>query len=330
MKYPSTWMDAEPLDSASSKAATQRSAPRDVAVARREHLVDRADLFGVDAELALEPEIAGQFGGAAQRVYLTEMDEHRVDGRFEPGRARFDADRGPGVVQLALVDGPPHPHVEGVVTGSEREAANTSARTRDFAQRDHAATGLDDRQQIDAAFGQTAGSFERRDGPVHGHELGGGLDLRQRDPVDPGGHHRLEILEAQRGVECVDPDVAESPARLLERGDDLLARGVLLGDCDGVLEIEDHHIRVERERLFDTPGVIARREQQRSEDQHGDSKCAIEHEPARGAGTAAPVTGPKCATAPVRMAGRRQDAARKQAVELPDRGCFPRRARQGR
>ena len=120
---------------------------------------------------------------------------------------------------------------------------------------------------------QATGALERGDGPVDGHELSGRFDFRQHDTVDAGGDHRLQVVEAERRIERVDPDVTEGAARRLKRGDHLLAGGRLLRDRDRILEIEDHDVGVEGERLLDASGVVARREQQRSEYGHGDSPC---------------------------------------------------------
>ena len=106
-------------------------------------------------------------------------------------------------------------------------------------------------------------------------ELGGGLHLRQHDAVHAASDHRLQVVEAGRRIESVDSHIAQGTARRLKRGDHLLASVRLLGDRDGVLEVENHHVRVEGERLFDASGVIARREQQRSGDDHGDPRCVL-------------------------------------------------------
>ena len=229
----------------------------------------------MDAELALKPEIPRKLGRAPERVHLTEMDEHRIDWRFESGRARFDDNRGSGVVELALLAGPSHPHVEGVVAGSEREPPHPGAGARDLPQSGDATAGLDDRHKVDAARREAAGPLECRDGPVDRHELRMGLDLWQHDAVDTLSNHRPQVLEAERRVERVDPDIAKGLARCLERSNHLLAGGRFLGDCNGILEVEYHRVRVQRERLFDASGVIARCEQQRSEDEHGDPRFVL-------------------------------------------------------
>ncbi len=77
----------------------------------------------------------------------------------------------------------------------------------------------------------------------HHQHLVGPLGLRQEDEVGSLGHHRLQILQAQRKL--VDPhhalgadevDAAQSvPHQQAGR--------VLLGRVDGVLQIEDHAVR---------------------------------------------------------------------------------------
>ena len=216
----------------------------------------------MNAELALKSEVADKLGGAPERFVLAEVDPYRIDRRLEPRGTRFHHDGGAGVVELALLEGPPHSHVEGVVAGSEREPPHPGAGAGDIAKLHHAAAGLDDRHEIDAAFAKAPRALQRRDGPVDSHELGGRLDLRQDDAVDALRDHRLQIVEAERGVERVDPHVPEGAARRLERRDHFLARGRLLRDGDRILEIENDDIGVESQRFLDASGVVARREQQ--------------------------------------------------------------------
>ena len=78
--------------------------------------------------------------------------------------------------------------------------------------------------------------------------------------LDTGAMYRaatVAVLDAG-----VDPDDAEGVARALQSLDHQGAGRRLLGHRDRVLQIQDHRIRVEPERLLHLARMIARREQE--------------------------------------------------------------------
>ena len=100
--------------------------------------------------------------------------------------------------------------------------------------------------------------------------VGRALDLGQDDAVEPGVHDGVEIAVAELGVGGVDPDIEEPGARFSVSGHDRLAGRRLLGDGDGVLEVKDHRVGVEGQRLLDPARMIAGGKEERAEG-HEDS-----------------------------------------------------------
>ena len=109
--------------------------------------------------------------------------------------------------------------------------------------------------------GQAALAFELRQQPVDRGEPGGAFDLGQDDPVETGPHDREQIAVAELGIDSIDPDIQETAPLPREGSRDRLAGGRLLGRRDRVLEVKDHRVGVERQRLLDPARMIARREQ---------------------------------------------------------------------
>ena len=88
-------------------------------------------------------------------------------------------------------------------------------------------------------------------------------------------HDTDEIAIAEFAVDGIDPHIEQKPtARPRERRHDQIAGCQLLGGSDGVLEVEDHRVGIERQRFFDPPRVISRRKQKASQRLNG---CPPEH-----------------------------------------------------
>ena len=132
-----------------------------------------------------------------------------------------------------------------------------------------AARSLDDRDQVDRARRHPLLALELREQPVGRSEPGGAFDLRQNDAVEPRPDDRRQVAVAELGVDRIDADIEQRSPRAREGRDHRLARRPLLGRRDRILEIEDHRVGVERQRLLDPPRVVTRRKQKTPQRLHG-------------------------------------------------------------
>ena len=76
-------------------------------------------------------------------------------------------------------------------------------------------------------------------------------------PSSPGCTIAVEVAMTELGVGGVDANVKQPGARFAVGGDDRLPGRRLLGDGDRVLEVEDHRVGVEGQRLLDPARMIA-------------------------------------------------------------------------
>ena len=106
----------------------------------------------------LRPEAIGQ--RRARRRFkpfgVLQIDPDRVERRLETGGARSGDDLGAGEGQLGLVAFPLHVDVEREIAGAERDALDPSGGGEDRLEMRQAAGRLNDRDQIDRAFGKAA------------------------------------------------------------------------------------------------------------------------------------------------------------------------------
>ena len=128
-----------------------------------------------------------------------------------------------------------------------------------------AAGRLNDRDQIDRAFGKAALALDLLQYPIDRRERRRALHLGQDNAVEPAARDRDEIAIAERGIGGVDADIQESGARLPECCRDRIAGRHLLGRRDRIFKVENDGVGVEGHRLFDTARVIARGEQKTAE-----------------------------------------------------------------
>ena len=244
-----------------------------MAGAGRERAVGDLDLARMDAEFALEAQRPHPGARGCKRLRLPQVNEHRVQRRLQPRRPA-DTDH---VVahrqQFGLSQRPLAPDIQGVVAGAERQPFDTAGRAGDGQRRLLPFRGFDDRQQIDAAFGNARLPLALRQQPFGRRQLLDALDLRQNDAVEPGADHRLKIAVSIGCRQRIDPHIAQRTARRwarLQCRDDRRPRRCLFGDSDGVLQIQNHRIGPGVEHLGDLARLIAGREQHGAE-WHGEA-----------------------------------------------------------
>src|SRR3546814_11335319 len=77
------------------------------------------------------------------------------------------------------------------------------------------------------------------------------IGLWDEQAVEPGLHHRGEVVEGQAGIERVDADEEGPVTRglVVEQGGDLRTRGLFHARRDTILEIEDQDVGTDGARL---------------------------------------------------------------------------------
>jgi hypothetical protein len=240
----------------------------DLGIGRGEDAVDHADLVGVDAHLALKAERQRLAGRRFKAFLVLEIDPHGVERRLDARGAAGDDDAGAGIGKLALGAVPDHVDVEREVAGAKGAMLDARTGAQDRVDVAQPLSGLDDRDEVDAAHRQAALAFEIGQQPIDGLQGRGAFDLGEDDAVQPGLDDGAEITVAECGVGGIDPHVKQAGARLRVGGDDRAARRRFLGDRDRVLEIEDHRIGFKGQRLLDPTRVVAGREEERAERQN--------------------------------------------------------------
>src|SRR3546814_7911120 len=75
-------------------------------------------------------------------------------------------------------------------------------------------------------------------------DIGRAIGRWDEQAVEPGLHHRCEVVEGQAGIERVDADEEGPVTRglVVEQGGDLRTRGLFHARRDTILEIEDQAI----------------------------------------------------------------------------------------
>src|SRR5207302_3824322 len=153
--------------------------------------------------------------------------------------------------------------------GAERDALDPSGGGEDRVEMRQAAGGLNDRDQIDRAFGKAALALDLLQYPIDRRERCRALHLGQDNAVEPAARDRDEIAIAERGIDGIDADIQESGARLPECCRDRIAGRYLLGRRDRIFKVENDGVGVEGQRLCDTARMITRREQKTAEQGNG-------------------------------------------------------------
>src|SRR5204863_448812 len=85
--------------------------------------------------------------------------------------------------------------------------------------------------------------------------------------------HRDQIAAAELGVRCIHSHIEKAGPRPRQRSGDGGAGRRLLGGRDGVFEVEDHRVGVERQRLLDPARMVARREQKTAKEGNQNVSC---------------------------------------------------------
>src|SRR5207302_4767494 len=86
---------------------------------------------------------------------------------------------------------------------------------------------------------------------------------------EPRADDRRQIAVTELGVDRIDADIQPWSPRAHQGRDHRIPRRPLLGGRDRILEIEDHRIGVEGQRLLDPPRVVPRRKQKTPQRPHG-------------------------------------------------------------
>jgi hypothetical protein len=75
----------------------------------------------------------------------------------------------------------------------------------------HAASGLQDRHQVDGTGRQPVLLFQRSDNPIDHLDIGSAFDLGQDDAVQSRCDHRLQIAKSEPSVQSVHPHIGPNP-----------------------------------------------------------------------------------------------------------------------
>ena len=90
-------------------------------------------------------------------------------------------------------------------------------------------------------------------------QIGDAFDFWQHDPVQRITHHGADIAVAEWRVVGVDPHIRGGVAGHVQGGAHQIACGDFFNERDGILQIKDHRVGIQAQRLFDTPRVVAGR-----------------------------------------------------------------------
>ncbi len=150
------------------KSSNDLLRPGDVVLCGCEHVIGGVDLVGMNAELALEPESARPFAGAAPSIVFFDVEKDRVDGRLQTtetgGQHHFRAHR----QQHLFVQIPFQTQVTGVIPRAEGKTFDPGWRLRNVAQGIRTLGGLDNGHEIDGTRLQITIPLQVGQQPVDG------------------------------------------------------------------------------------------------------------------------------------------------------------------
>ena len=241
----------------------------------------------MDRPLALAAEHRGAVGLGAEAVGIGEVAERAVE-RTQAVGPGGDHHPGDGVVpDIAPVDLAPavgvgvgeHVVVRmapadaggaglgrgGVVGDAEMQRLVARARRGDLVDVLHAQRRLDDHLQADL-LGVALGLLDLGEQHVDGVDVLRRAGLGDHDQIelvarllDDVDHVAVHVM----GVEAVDPhrQRASAPVEVVQRLDHVLARLLLVGGRDGILEVEEDDVGVTLGRLLEERGVGPRNRQ---------------------------------------------------------------------
>ncbi len=229
--------------------------PVDFAFGRREDLIARADLRGVDQGLAVHAERAALLTFSAQAVFVAEVVVDAVDDVELVGAGGGHGHGKPGDDGQTVVVGESAAFLEQVV-GAEDEAGQVDITHRadggDLTDVEDRGRGLDHRPDLQTLRG--TGGLQHL---VGGDDVAGARYLGQEHGMGAGGGGSREIAGAPGRFQAVDAhdQFAVAVASALDRLQDLFA-GLLLGvGSNAVLEIEDQAVGGNGLGLFQCPFV---------------------------------------------------------------------------
>jgi len=120
----------------------------------------------VNAHLSLKAEAQCRPGGHFEALLVREIDPNRIERSLDAGSTRGGGDPRASKAQLGLGAAPRHVHVEGKITGAERDMPNARAGCKDPVEVGEATRCLDDRDQIDRPRGQVLLALQLRQEPI--------------------------------------------------------------------------------------------------------------------------------------------------------------------
>ncbi len=273
MTQPSSEVEARPRRSASSNAATTRSACAISCADGEKHSLSAADLLGMNREPALEADALGAQRVVAQAVGIAQLEVRRVE-RQHVRRAGCDAQRLARVRDLRLVLEALDAHVVREVLAAERHGHDALARAADRADVDDGFGGLDPRDESQGADarGRRAARARRRAARWRRcRRRRAPCRRRRRAMCGPTTAARSSSIHSvssafTRGITGM-PEAASRGRKLSDRR----ARVGLLRGRHRVLHVGNEGIGRQAERFLEHVRLVAGHEQQAAKD-HGRSR----------------------------------------------------------
>ena len=235
---------------------------RQLGFVRGERLVHDGDVGGVHHHHPPEAEATVEGGVRAQAVEVADVppgSHHRV---LDPRRARVEHRPRTEVMGLRAALRPlvaDRARRVAARAAAEHHARRARARPQDVAGVAHRARGLEVERGLHRAGREARPLLEVGQQCVELPQILGGLHLGEPHRLERGPHDRLEVVEGEPGREPVDPHRAVLPLgrQRLERLPDQPPGAGLVGDRDGVLEVEDEEVRSRRDRLRNPVRLVA-------------------------------------------------------------------------
>ena len=146
---------------------------------------------------------------------------------------------------------------------AEHHARRPRTRAEDVVRVAHRARGLEVERRRHRARLHAGPHLEVGEERVELAQIVGGLDLGQPHRLEGGAHDRFEIVEREPRLQAVDANrPVPAPGReRFERLPDEAAGTSLLGDRNGILEVEDEHVRPGPHRLRHPVGQVSGHEE---------------------------------------------------------------------
>ena len=239
--------------------------PLDILRRRSEHVVGRAQLIGVDAELAQEPDLAHAPQLVRKAVGVSDVGPGRIERSNASGMRSVDR-AAAGEFKLGAALRATHADADRIILTADADTDQPLGCMANLIRVRDRMRVLDPRGDLHLSIRQTAGPLEQRQVIVDPLDIAGAFDLRDAHTVQPGLHQRVELLLDQAGVVSVGAHEHLTAALGKVRQDASQQRPCarLVVPRDGVFEVEAEHIGRRVAGLLDEALADARHRQHRS------------------------------------------------------------------